>query len=532
MRERAGDPAVWIAAARCYNAAGDSQKGIAAVKKAIDLDPHNAEPHDLLASTLAGQGRFEEAIAACNHPIWKGSPPVALRGRAIEILARRGLRKEAVAQMKDFVKEQPGFRWGVELLVRWLVDEGNEEEAEEYCRQLARLSPHDGEPLFYASDIALRNGKREAAKQYLRDALVRDSSLTGAAEKLLEILMDDGEWEEARTQLEALERNASGGLAASFRARYHAMRGEWKPAVATLERLLSVPDLYVPHLDRVASAFEKGGRGRTFTRRFTRALRKNNVQEGAVFFHLRRETERNRVARRKDLLRWRDGGTPMAGILTAHIRSLAELGKFRREYAWLRQHFREMEGSDSELWGSIGFALTRSRMREEAVQWLGDWKERSRVESWMVVNLAINLIALGRFSEAGQASAEALERCGRDHTTAWHEDVAAYQAAYEGRLEDAQRLLDGERERASDGYIGFCKVAARVLISVQKQADDPQCHGPRGAVVKLGEAALKLGKVGRGFRKGFRTLLADMAARAGGKLPWYVRRYPRFPWFW
>ena len=63
-RDRAGDPRVWLRLARLLHHPRHNDEVLAALDRAIALDPKNVEAHDLKAERLAEMGRYDAALAA------------------------------------------------------------------------------------------------------------------------------------------------------------------------------------------------------------------------------------------------------------------------------------------------------------------------------------------------------------------------------------------------------------------------------------------------------------------------------------
>ena len=94
-RDRAGDPRVWLRLARMLHHPRHNDEVLAALDKAMALDPKNVEAHDLKAERLAEMGRFDDALAAAQPPqLGRGDLPLVLQGRAAWVEAKpRQLRR-------------------------------------------------------------------------------------------------------------------------------------------------------------------------------------------------------------------------------------------------------------------------------------------------------------------------------------------------------------------------------------------------------------------------------------------------------
>jgi hypothetical protein len=64
-RRRGGEPRSWLMLARILDRPEDQEERLAALERALTLNPHLEEAYDLKADLLAWAGRFDAAEAAC-----------------------------------------------------------------------------------------------------------------------------------------------------------------------------------------------------------------------------------------------------------------------------------------------------------------------------------------------------------------------------------------------------------------------------------------------------------------------------------
>jgi hypothetical protein len=101
-----------------------------------------------------------------------------------------------------------------------------------------------------------------------------------------------------------------------------------------------------------------------------------------------------------------------------------------------------------------------------AVWWLADWRDRSEAEAWMLVNLVRSLRAHGRDAEAGEAGRTALARP-YDTTFSEHARWLALDAALEGDIAGARKLLDTERPPVGDSHALVLDSLVRVVVDAR-----------------------------------------------------------------
>ena len=62
---RAGEARSWLLLARLLSDSRSLDERLAALARAVDLEPRLVEAHDLRAELLAADGRWDEALGAC-----------------------------------------------------------------------------------------------------------------------------------------------------------------------------------------------------------------------------------------------------------------------------------------------------------------------------------------------------------------------------------------------------------------------------------------------------------------------------------
>jgi tetratricopeptide (TPR) repeat protein len=109
----------------------------ACFRRACELNPGYFDPADQLAILLAGQSLFEEAEHVMLGVMARLSDASTARGRLAWIYRRRGLKKQAVDEMVAVLRGAPWFRWGWAVLMEWLVEDKSWLQA----RELLSASP-------------------------------------------------------------------------------------------------------------------------------------------------------------------------------------------------------------------------------------------------------------------------------------------------------------------------------------------------------------------------------------------------------
>ncbi|MDB5307407.1 MAG: tetratricopeptide repeat protein, partial [Gemmataceae bacterium] len=209
-RDRPGDPRVWLRLARILQHPRHNDEVLAALDRAVALDPKSVEAHDLRAERLAEMGRYDEALAAAQPPQFAADLPLVLQGRAAWVEARRGNYAAAIPPMQALVSVDPKYVWGWHQLADWYNETGHPEGYLEAASELARLQPGHPVALTMRGEAKLQTGDRDGGKADLRDALKASAGYSPAAAVLFDAHLADEEYRDARQVLAVLQEHLAG----------------------------------------------------------------------------------------------------------------------------------------------------------------------------------------------------------------------------------------------------------------------------------------------------------------------------------
>ena len=209
-RDRAGDPRVWLRLARLLHNPRYNEEVLAALDKAVALDPKNVEAHDLRAERLAEMGKYEDALAAAQPPELAAELPFLLQGRLAWVEARRGNYASAIPPMQALVAVDPTYVWGWHQLAEWYNETGRAQNYLEAASELVRLQQHHPVAWMMRGEAKLQTGDRDGGKSDLREALKIRADYSHAAAVLFDACLADDEIREARQVLAVLQEHAGG----------------------------------------------------------------------------------------------------------------------------------------------------------------------------------------------------------------------------------------------------------------------------------------------------------------------------------
>jgi tetratricopeptide (TPR) repeat protein len=210
-RDRAGDPRVWLRLARMLHHPRHNEEVLAALDRAITLEPKNVEAHDLKAERLADMGRFDAALEAANPPQFAGEQrPLILEGREAWVHSRRGDYPAAIRSMSALVKLDQSYVWGWHQLADWYNETGRPEQYLEAAAELVKLQPAHPVGWTMRGEAKIQTGDRDGGKADLREALRISPNYSPAAAILFDAHLADDEFRDAQTALAVLQEHAAG----------------------------------------------------------------------------------------------------------------------------------------------------------------------------------------------------------------------------------------------------------------------------------------------------------------------------------
>lgn len=466
-RTRGGEARSWLIYARLLrDQAEDLAECQEALERALALNPRLTEAYDLKAELLARVGRWEEAEAACQAPIWGERPPLILRGRAAWLRAQQGHLAQAIAQMRSLVAEDPGYYWGWEQLANWYRTQGQTAEYLEAARQLVQLAPHYEVPYGYLGDALSRAGERAAAKQAYRQALALCPTYLFALHALFDLAWEDNDLEEA-IRLHDLLVAAGAPLAdvLARRVQRAVLQQDRQTLRQTLAELCRQTDADDWPLDTALRALRQAGELAEAEQVLTAALDTPPVHPAVAQHWVACWTERRAWSQARRLDKGLQQGILGGKELIMYLEALKENNQLYVLRRCLRR-YRPYLVRDTALWAEVGRLLVHWGWLRSACRWLADYPTRADVAPWMLANLVLALHGLGRSAAARQASQRALA-LKEDYTSPYHRTWLAWEAALAGDPAAPARLAVLSTEELDNTHLLIWELT-HILCQVQQ----------------------------------------------------------------
>ena len=405
-RRRGGEAIAWTVLARALSGPATLDERLAAVDKAIALAATTSDPHDLKACLLVEAGRFDDAVAACDPPAFKGRPPVELRGRVAWVLDARKDRAGAVGHMRAVLGDDPAYYWGWRQLIRWLSEAKDDAAYLEAATDMVRAFPHDVVARNNLAHAQLAVRDRAAAKATLVHSRALFPDNPYVLGKLFTVQLEDADFDDAEVTLELIGRHRPADEAAMAAVRLAAAtndRARAGPALAAVCRSVGAD------VSDAVEALDKAGMADTVGRVLGEVVAAaGDVAPAVVDVWVRRLTAAKKWKPAVVVVdRFPDDTPQYVAAAVACIEGLAAAklaGSVTRFVARRRSSIRK----HTRAWGSVGFAYMTLETAKPCVTWLADWNDRPDALPWMLVNLVTALRRLNRDDEANRAGRHAM----------------------------------------------------------------------------------------------------------------------------
>ena len=466
-RRRPGEVRSWLMLARALDRPDLLDERLAALDRAIALNPRCYEAYSLKAQLLTEEGRYEDALRACRLPAGQHTP-TGLRARAAWVTAEKGDLRDAMTQMRTLLADDPNYLWGWTQLARWSRSQNAPDVYLEAARRMVALDPQDSISHTYLADALKRSGDKNGAKQAFWRAVLVSSDASYAGVTLFEMQMEDGEIAQAQQTIDTLLGRAKEAWTYGLAVRLALHHKDERLAAQYLHALCLLPGDISDDVEEGLERLQAAGYAQTLTHLLSQLIEQPNAQPIVGWFWAKDCVQHNAP----NAEAWLDGLCTRGEIgiraLAGWVEALADaknkeaVNKFVHLHrAVLRQH--------DHSWGSVAYALTTLRLHEKTVEWTQDWQARTDARAWMLLNRAVSLRNLNRDAESTQVSRHAVS-LRSDNSTPKHTLWLASDAALAGETTSAQQSLSRVELAEQPAFYQFLHHLVTALVKVQSAA--------------------------------------------------------------
>ncbi|HEY9668234.1 MAG TPA: tetratricopeptide repeat protein, partial [Coleofasciculaceae cyanobacterium] len=516
---RGGEARSWLLLAEVLTESDELEERLAALDRAIALNPRCLNAYDLKAKLLANAERYEEALAACHPDAWGEQFPSLLRARTAWIEGKRGNVQLAIKQLRAVVAQEPDYYDCWQQLADWYCQIESDAEYLEAAERMVQLAPSDAIAWGYRGEAKLRMGDRTAAKADFRHAIELKPDYGFAGLSLFDEQLEDNELNEAAQTLALMRTHAGSEFVKAREVQLAAKQGDLSRATQHLRDLC----LYQTDERWILKAATKAMLEADWTREaeqvFNDVLELPDVNpEVGVYWveccialgHWQQCQMRLHALHQL--------GTIGQRAIATYLDVLGRTGQDERLRRYIQSAHQSLH-HDTYTWGSVGWAFMTAGDYHATTQWLANWQERSDLKPWMLSNVAEALRGLKRDKESNRVSQYALTLA-EDHATFIHQLWLAFDEAVTGRSTLAAHQLKQINSSSLASYYLFLYSLVQAMLEAQAKSGSRQR--------RLNQARVQLGKgvtaypsfrkdsiLRRAYRRGVWRLAKDCGSLQG-----------------
>ncbi len=516
---RAGEARSWLVLAGMLSEKAQVDERLAALDRAVALNPRLIEAHDQRAWVLHDAQRNEEALAACRPAIWGETPPIRLRGRAAWIAAETGDITGAITAMRQVVAEDPHYYWGWSRLATWYRQTRDYTQFLSTAQTLVSQWPLDAVSRGFLGQALRFTKDPKGAKEAFADALRLDPDNEYAATSLFDMAIDDEDVAEAAKALTFVQRHGRDAATIARECRLATARRDHPAALNLFSELCRHERADRGLLDWVIKPLAPMAGEGTVNRTLRALATEPQTRRAAV--------ARLLIDRLVKAKHFREGELLVEELVAvggdfAHEAAqawLSGLGTSVNETLlkrFVHKHRKFLRENDVD-WGTAGYAMHCAHRHRQVISWMADWKERKGTAAWMLVNLAQSYRALKEDAEshAIHVFAEALPAPGFEQPRSIHRLWLAADAARDGHHDSAAALLAKVKmDSLHRDYQFLRKVVDAMMIALR-----PPAPGSFASIRQTLAAARKIHpKFGkdRELKRIYLQALRTISPRGGG----------------
>lgn len=525
---RGGEARSWFILAGNLDSAEHEEEQLQALDRATELNPQHAAAWDFKAQLFVAQKRFEEALAACDPPAWRGQPPTLLRGRAAWVEAQRGNFQEAIQRMRKVLADNEDYYWGWARLADWLDEEGDFLALIEAARQMVRWQPKSAVPHGYLGDAKLKLGDRYGAVSDLQRAFVLDPAYGFAGWTLFRLQLEDEDFDAAEMTLATLREHHQLDRVLSAEVKLALRRGQLSEAVNAFEKLGRMEEADSQSFENLVEEFETADALEALDRALGTIVEEGFLNPAAAAFWARRATAKNQWDLLPVIEKFLASEASAPRAVEKVARAVADTwfqatGNARRRLPRLRNVIRDHgDWLQREVftWGILGYALSEAGEHRLVVKWLAAWREQKDVEPWMLLNLNDALRTLGRLPEAREVTAWAVKLGGSDDAAIKFRCYHALDLALAGKGDDSAAEMIAFGDQKLSEQVALLLELITAVNSIRQAPQDRKRAVFHTAIAKLAQVGARISDPEASLVVTMRETMRSMARTAGVPLPW------------
>lgn len=502
-RERAQrlgkDATAWLRVSQLAQRPELAGERLQAAQRARECEPRNVDAHDAVASALAEQRRFDEAVQACHPNAFGGRTPVFLRGREAWLFAQQNKMPEAMSKMRAVVATDPHYLWGWDRLTDWYFSANCFTDSLNACEKVVRLSPMNAVGYGKRARAYEKVAKPKEARLDYQRALALDPSYTFAGWQLFQLHLGEKAFAAAEETLSLMRPHTSPGVMLPSEMMLAGKQRKWDEALRLLQQVALLLEVDTGVVPEALKLLDAGNQQKKVNKLLTSLIanadlnpyianiwadRIGLVTKWNLFSYLKKIPANSRALE-----------TVLQNVILGSKQTQYPVRLVNRVVARFPQATRK----HTQVWAVVGQIYATASSWRNTAEWLKDWESRPDAQGWMVTNLVFALQILGRIPEADAVSQKLLSRGLRDHAAAYHLIYLALSALERQDTEQARELLKSVHLESEHTHDQFFKLTVEQALRVQEAEPGPERRGmsaqARHQIARLAMPDLKVRRV-------------------------------------
>jgi cellulose synthase operon protein C len=458
-RQRPAEALSWLALARVSQ---DPGVQLDALEHTIAISPLSINAHALKLDVLIAQERYDDAIAALAATAWGENLPAIVRARYAKALAARGEAAPAIEEMKRVLADDSNYYAGWEQLADW---HNARDELEPYLaatREMVRIAPNDAIAIGYHAHALSRAQPNSDIRPLLRRALELKPDYLFPALRLADMDLADNNLDAAQVVLEAISKHSDSAGIVSRQTILAAAQGREDDWQHRFHQLLFHRQYDADACNDTIAALRKQNRISRIIRILDAVVlkEKTNPDVGRLWIDLRTQRFPVYFPRLTRVLRNGALGRHAAHAYIDHLQKIKD-PIWLDWFVWRHRAWIEADSETLSLVARTYLNLDRPR---RVLRCLRDWRTRTDLPPWSLLNLVAALRDLGRDADAAQVGRHALS-LPEDHASPSHHTWLALDAARAGQTEDALVSLTAVDETSLGDYYQAVACVTRAFLA-------------------------------------------------------------------
>jgi cellulose synthase operon protein C len=441
-------------------------EALAALDRAIDLDPYYIDAYDFKARLLVRAEEYETALAVCNTAAWGTDRPTSLRARAVWVEQQWGKHQDAIEHLREIIVTEPDFEWAWLQLAQYFDRSDNLDEYLPASQKLVELDPEDPVNWGYLGDAYNRTGAIADAQAAWEKSLEIAPNYDYGGISLFQLHWKAQNFDAATTTLAQIKPHLDPDVYLPAQVKVSAYQGDLDTAESSLAQLCHCELENSQGLYAAIYAMRSAGWDDRVESTLHDQLAQATVSPYVQFAWIELAAELQQWSKLDRYIHTLDFHSDSShSAIEAYLRLLAQNQQHQALDDFIAKH-KDILKQETTLWGSVGYALRFVQANRRIITWLADWRSRSDLKPWMLVNLAEAYRAVGaddRSRAVHYAALDLASDSGKRSHRAW----LAFDLAQAGQIDDARQYLDTllPSENYSAEYQFLLEITQAILVA-------------------------------------------------------------------